>query len=94
MQRHRLARRLARKHRAPSDNNPPVQATSDATTAKVRTAAAQLRRTARGDQQTIELCGEIERLLNAGWIERRGPFEPRRWPLHEAWGGKEPPEKP
>jgi hypothetical protein len=67
---------------------------ADATTAKIRTAAAQLRRAARGDPTTLEIVSEAQRLIDSGWIERRGPFEPRRWPLHEAWGGKEPPEIP
>jgi hypothetical protein len=53
-----------------------------------------LRQTARGDPATMEIVSEAQRLIDSGWTERRGPFEPRRWPLHEAWGGKEPPEIP
>jgi hypothetical protein len=86
----RLSRRLARKHRAAS-NDPPAQVDG---AAKVRTAIQQLRSTARGDAATTAICDEVQRLIDSGWIERRGPFEPRRWPLHEAWGGKEPPERP
>jgi hypothetical protein len=89
--RHRLVRRLARKYRA-TDHNPPAQAGGDTTAAKIRTAAAQLRRTARGDAKTLEVCNEIERLLSAGWTERRGPFEPRPAKLMPEWGDKPPPE--
>jgi hypothetical protein len=70
-------------------NDPPAQAVS---TAKLRTAVRQLRSTARGDPETTAICDEAQRLIDSGWVERRGPFEPRRWPLHEAWKGREPPE--
>ena len=32
-------------------------------------------------------------MLDAGYTVREGGPEPRRWPLHEAWKGREPPEK-
>ena len=37
----------------------------------------------------------ITEMIDAGYTVREydGP-RPRRWPLHEAWGGKEPPEIP
>jgi hypothetical protein len=92
----RLSRRLARnksrlapKHRAVSDT-PPAQADA---TAKLRNAVHRLRSTARGDPAVLEIVSEAQRLIDSGWTERRGPFEPRRWPLHEAWGGKEPPDE-
>jgi hypothetical protein len=56
-----LARRLARKHRSPS-NNPPAQAT-----AKLKAAVRGLRQTARGDAQTLEIISEAERLIKSGW---------------------------
>ena len=80
--------------RTPSDNSPPVQADGDATTAKLRAVVRGLRQTAHGDPATIELCSEVERLINSGWIERRGGPQPRRLPLHPAWKGREPPENP
>jgi len=61
-------------------------------TAKLKAAVRGLRQTARGDPATLEIVSEAQRLIDSGWTERRGPFEPRRWPLHDAWGGKEPPE--
>jgi len=72
-----------RRHRLARTPAPPLK------TAKLKRA-----RVARGDPATVEICGEAEKLIKSGWVERRGPFEPRRWPLHEAWGGKEPPEIP
>ena len=37
----------------------------------------------------------VDEMIADGYTVRRGgPDEPRRWPLHEAWGGKEPPEIP
>jgi hypothetical protein len=89
-----LARRLARKHRT-TDNNPPAQADGDTTTAKIRTAAAQLRQTAHGDAATVAICNEVERLIDSGWTVRKGGGETtaeKRWPLLPEWGGKEPPE--
>ena len=89
-------RRLARKYRTTVSEPPKVaEADGNATTAKIRTATAQLRETARGDQETLAVCSEIERLLNAGWVERRGPdskaSKPR--PMPPEWKGcKEPPE--
>jgi hypothetical protein len=51
-----------------------------------------LRRAIPDDPGIARLCSAVEELLADGWTERRGPFEPRQAPLHEAWGGREPPE--
>ena len=58
---------------------------------ELKAAARKLRRLAGDDPRVAEICDDAEKLA-AGYTIRRGPFEPRRWPLHEAWGRKEPPE--
>ena len=81
----RTKRLAARKARAVNDAPP------DATT-KLRAAVRQLRETA-NDPATLDICSEAEKLIASGWIERRGPFEPRpAKPLPE-WK-KPPPENP
>jgi hypothetical protein len=45
----------------------------------------------------MEIVNEAQRLIDSGWTVRKGGGETtaeKRWPLHEAWGGKEPPERP
>jgi hypothetical protein len=34
-----------------------------------------------------EIISEAERLINSGWTERRGPFEPKPVPVHETLRG-------
>jgi len=77
-----MRRRLSRTRRAAL---PPDQ---------LKAKAALLRQAVPDDPKVTALCDAIEEMIAAGYTVRRGPFEPRRWPLHEAWGGKEPPEKP
>ena len=45
-----------------------------------------------GDDPCVAVIYDHVEKLAAGYTIRRGPFEPRRWPLHEAWKGREPPE--
>jgi len=35
----------------------------------------------------------ITEMIDAGYTVRQGGPESRRWPLHEAWKGREPPER-
>jgi hypothetical protein len=97
-----LAQRLARnkfrpalKARAANDTPP-----GDATTAKLRTAVQQLRQTAHGDATTLAICSEAERLIDSGWIERRGGGErtkpvplPKELKPYAAQWEKPPPER-
>jgi hypothetical protein len=46
------------------------------------------------DPKVVAIFNAVEAIIADGWTVRRGPFEPRQAPLHEAWGGKEPPERP
>jgi hypothetical protein len=77
----RLSKQLARnrfrqapKPRAAS-NNPPAQAVR---TAKLRTAVRQLRQTARGDPDIVAVCDEAQKLIDSGWVERKGGGERTR----------------
>jgi hypothetical protein len=93
--RHRLARRLARKYRAVS-NDPPVQAADGDVTVKLKSAIAGLRDTAGTDAAIHEMCDGVENLLRQGWIVREGGGEAtmqKRWALSPEWQGREPPEK-
>jgi len=83
----RLARRLARKHRAPSE--PPQMADDPA--ARLKAAVAALRVTAKADPTIDQLCDRLEAGCD-DYIVRRGPFEPRPRPMPAEWGGKLPPE--
>ena len=50
-----------------------------------------------GDPKAIAVADAflaVDEMLADGYTVREGGPEPRRWPLHEAWGGKEPPENP
>ena len=50
-----------------------------------------------GDPKAIAVANAflaVDEMLADGYTVREGGPEPRRWPLHEAWGGKEPPENP
>ena len=58
---------------------------------ELKAAARKLRRLAGYDPRIAEICDSVEELA-AGYTVRRGGLQPRRWPLHPAWGGKEPPE--
>jgi hypothetical protein len=85
MRRLRLARRPA----------PPLK------TGRLKRAVRQLRETARGDPATIEICNEAQRLIDAGWVERRGGGErtkpvplPKELRPYEAQWKKPPPETP
>jgi hypothetical protein len=60
---------------------------------QLKAKAAQLRQAVPDDPKVSALCDAIEEMIADGYTVRRGPFEPRRWPLHEAWKGREPPEK-
>jgi len=43
----------------------------------------------------MEMCSEVERLINAGWTMRRGGGEAiKQRPLLPEWKGREPPENP
>jgi hypothetical protein len=67
-------------------------------TAKLRTAVQQLRETAR-DPATLEIVSEVQRLIDAGWTERRGggertravPLPKELRPYQDQWK-KPPPE--
>jgi hypothetical protein len=65
--------------------------------------AAQLRAEAKilresGDPKAVAVANAFlavdEMLFPDGCTVREGGPKPRRWPLHEAWRGKEPPERP
>jgi hypothetical protein len=78
------SRRLSRKrkHRPP----PPGQLLAE---------AAQLRELAPDDRDATVLCDAVEAAIRDGFIVRAsGLPDPKPAPLHEAWGGKEPPERP
>jgi hypothetical protein len=75
-----MRRRLARTRRLPPD--------------ELRQKAQILREAVPDDSRVIAVCNAIEELIAAGWTVREGGPQPPRWPLHEAWGGKEPPERP
>jgi hypothetical protein len=79
----RLGRRLARKHTRRVRAPPPDQ---------LRAEAKILHEIAPDDPKVIALCNAVEQMIADGYTLREGGPEPRRWPLHEAWGGKEPPE--
>jgi hypothetical protein len=85
---------LARKHRV-TDNNPPAQAESR-TIAKLKRAVRGLRQTARGDPEIVAVCDEAQRLIDSGWIKRKGGGErtrPAKMPP-EWKDSPEPPEEP
>jgi hypothetical protein len=86
----RLSKRLARKR----SNVPGEQARLlrlSRLSKKLEQARA-MRETACRDEDTAGLCDTLEQARASGFTVRHGGPEPRRWPLHEAWGGKEPPE--
>jgi hypothetical protein len=65
--------------------------------AQLKAKAAKLREVAGDDPQAVAVADAfltIDEMLADGYTMREGGPEPRRWPLHEAWGGKEPPENP
>jgi hypothetical protein len=51
-----------------------------------------------GDPKAIAVANAflaVDEMIADGYTVRRGgPDEPKRWPLHEAWKGREPPEHP
>jgi hypothetical protein len=59
---------------------------------QLKAKAALLRQAVPDNPKVTALCDAIEEMIAAGCTVREGGPEPRRWPLHEAWGGKEPPE--
>ena len=60
---------------------------------ELKAAARKLRRLAGDNPRVAEICDRVEEIA-ARYTVRRGPFELRRWPLHPAWKGREPPEQP
>ena len=58
----------------------------------LRSEISKLRRTASDQPDVMAMCDDVDRLIAQGWVERRGPREPRVAKLHPAWRGKLPPE--
>ena len=85
----RLSKRLSRTKRlAPKPRTvkapPPSQLLAE---------SAKLRQMAGNDRGIATLCDAVEEIAE-GYLRIGGPDEPRRWPLHPAWKGREPPENP
>ena len=65
---------------------------------QLRAEAKILREIAPDDPKAVAVANAflaVDEMVADGYTVRRGgPDEPKRWPLHEAWKGREPPEHP